>query len=249
MYRKENDKMKNEVALKVYEVNYDFIIKNYLSPELWEKTWTLFVYKDINITLNIDYITVKPRKICFQVRIRQDEYSTYTNIYYTIDQSNLKILKKQINGAIETLMTYLENSYIQKEQGYKDIENAKWSERDLLRKIAEEFLDENDVTNKEIRDVYIENYISNNEKTYTYLSNYIDGRHYRCMPDMWLVYYKATENNEKYQQLLNKLSNELNFYELLKDIKESISIFDDENTDSDAYNEYVSDMKDCLESI
>ncbi len=29
--------MKNEVALKVYEVNYDFIIKNYLSPELWEK--------------------------------------------------------------------------------------------------------------------------------------------------------------------------------------------------------------------
>ena len=239
--------MKNEIALKVYEVNYDFIIKNYLSPKLWEKTWTLFVYKDITITLNINYITVKPRKICFDVRIKQDEYTTYTNIYYNIDQSNLKILKKQINGAIETLMTSLEKNYIYKEQGYKDIEQAKSNERGLLIKIAEEFLDENNVTNEEIRNVYIENYVDNNEKTWTYLNNYVDGRHYRCMPDMWLVYYKATENNEKYQQLLNILSNELNFYELLKDIKNSISIFDDE--DSDDYKDYVSNMKDCLESI
>ena len=35
--------MKNELALKVYDIDYSFIIKNYLSPELWEKTWTLFV--------------------------------------------------------------------------------------------------------------------------------------------------------------------------------------------------------------
>ena len=134
--------MKNEVALKVYEVNYDFIIKNYLSPKLWEKTLTLFAYKDINITLNIDYITVKPRKICFDVRIKQGEYSTYTTIYHTIDQSNFKILKKQINGAIENLMTSLEKSYIYKEQGYKDIENARNNERETLENIAKEFLDE-----------------------------------------------------------------------------------------------------------
>ena len=241
--------MKNEIALKVYEVNYDFIINNYLSPKLWEKTWTLFVYKDINITLNIDYITVKPRKICFAVRIRQGEYNTYTNIYYTIDQSNFTILKKQINGAIETLMTSLEKSYIYREQGYKDIEKARDNERETLEDIAKEFLDENGVTNDDIRDAYIETYIDKNEKTYTYLSNYVDGRHYRCMPDMWLVYYKATENNEKYQSLLNILSNELNFYEMFNNIKESISIFDDENVDSDEYNSYISDMRDCLESI
>lgn len=241
--------MKNEVALKVYEVNYDFIIKNYLSPKLWEKTWTLFAYKDINITLNIDYITVKPRKICFDIRIKQGEYSTYTTIYHTIDQSNFKILKKQINGAIENLMTSLEKSYIYKEQGYKDIENARNNERETLENIAKEFLDENGVTNEDIRDAYIDRYIDKNEKTWTYLSNYVDGRHYRCMPEMWLVYYKATENNEKYQSLLNILSNELNFYELLKNIKENISIFADENIDSDKYNNYVSDMKDALESI
>jgi len=241
--------MKNEIALKVYEVNYDFIVKNYLSPTLWEKTWTLFVYKDIVLTLNIDHICVKPRKICFAVRIRQDEYSTYTNIWYSVDESNFKILKKQINGAIENLMTNLEKNQIYKEQGYKDIEKARSNERETLEDIAKEFLDENGVTNEDIRDAYIDRYVDKNEKTWTYLSNYVDGRHYRSMPDMWLVYYKATENNEKYQSLLNILSNELNFYELLKDIRESISIFNDDEIDSDKYNEYVSDMKDCLESI
>ena len=146
-------------------------------------------------------------------------------------------------------MTNLEKNQIYKEQGYKDIEKARSNERETLEDIAKEFLDENGVTNKDIRDAYIDRYVDKNEKTWTYLSNYVDGRHYRSMPDMWLVYYKATENNEKYQSLLNILSNELNFYELLKDIRESISIFNDDEIDSDKYNEYVSDMKDCLESI
>lgn len=242
--------MKNEVALKVYEVNYDFIVKNYLSPELWEKTWTLFVYKDIMVTLNIESITVKPRKICFNVRIRQDEYTTCTYVYYSIDESNFKILKKQINGAIENLMTSLEKNHIYKEQGYKDIEKARDNERETLEDIAKEFLDENGVTNEDIRDAYIDGYVDKNEKTWTYLSNYVDGRHYRCMPDMWLVYYKATENNEQYQSLLNILSNELNFYKLLENIKEEISIFKDGyDEDSYEYQDYVSTMKDNLENI
>ena len=29
-------------VLKVYEIDYSFIIKNYLNPEMWSKTWTLF---------------------------------------------------------------------------------------------------------------------------------------------------------------------------------------------------------------
>lgn len=33
-------------TIKVYEIDYDFIIKNYLDPKLWNKSWTVFVYRD-----------------------------------------------------------------------------------------------------------------------------------------------------------------------------------------------------------
>lgn len=241
--------MKNEVALKIYKVDYDFIVKNYLSPAMWEKTWTLFVYRDISITLNIDYIMVKPRRICFNIKITQDGNTHSTNVTHYIDNSNYNVLKKQINGAIESLMEYLERDYISKEDGYKEIKNAGYNEEDILRRIAEDFLDDNGVSNEEIRDVYIDNYIYRNKKTDTYLSNYITGRKYRCMPDLWIVYYKATENNEMYQSLLNKLSNERNFDALLKNIKESISVFSDDMEDTDEYNEYISNMQQELENI
>ena len=241
--------MNNELALKVYKVDYDFIIKNYLSPTMWEKTWTLFVYRDITITLNIDYITVRPRKICFSLKLRQDEWSTYTAIYYHIDNSNYTVLKKQINGAIESLIETFEKRYIVREEDYIKIRNAGYDEDDLLEDIASKFLDDNGVTNEEIRDVYISNYISNNKKTNTYLSNYIQGRKYRCKSDLWLVYYKATGNDEKYQSTLNVLSNEKNFYEVLRSIKDAISIFEEDMKDTDTYNEYIDEMTDCLDNI
>lgn len=241
--------MKNEVALKIYKVDYDFIVKNYLSPAMWEKTWTLFVYRDISVTLNIDYIMVKPRRICFNIKIAQDGNSHSTNVIHHIDNSNYNVLKKQINGAIECLMEYLESDYISKEDGYKEIKSAGYNEENILRRIAEDFLDYNGVSNKEIRDVYIDDYIYRNKKTDVYLSNYITGRKYRCMPDLWIVYYKATENNEKYQSLLNKLSNERNFDALLKNIKESISVFGEDMEDTDEYNEYISNMQQELENI
>lgn len=214
-----------------------------------EKTWTLFVYRDISIVLNISSISVKPKRICFDIRIRRDEYTTYTSIYYHIDNSNYNVLKRQINGAIETLLNALEQNDIKREDGYWEIKNASCNEEDILKRIAEEFLDDNGVSNEEIRDCYINNYIYKNKRTNVYLSNYLDGRKYRCLPDLWIVYYKATENNEMYQLLLNKLSNERNFDELLKNIKESISIFKDDMEETDDYQDYVYTMQKELESI
>lgn len=241
--------MRNDVAVKVYKVDYDFIIKNYLSPAMWEKTWTLFVYRDISITLDISYITVRPRKICFDIKIRQGEYMTNTSIYYHIDNSNYNVLKKQINGAIETLIGYYENGHIRQENDYRAIKNAGYDEEDLLTEIANKFLDENGVTNEDIREVYIDAYVSNNKKTNSYLSNYLSGRKYRCKSDIWLVYYKAVGDEVKYQEIINILRNEKNFDELLSSIKESISIFNEEERDEDKYNEYVDELYSCLDEI
>ena len=42
----------NNLVIKRYEVDYSFIIKNYLHESLWNKKWTLFVYK--NYTFYLD---------------------------------------------------------------------------------------------------------------------------------------------------------------------------------------------------
>lgn len=67
--------MKNEIALKVYDVDYSFIIKNYLASDLWQKTWTLFVYKNVRVTLDLYKIEVKKhtRKRKSKVIVSEEE--------------------------------------------------------------------------------------------------------------------------------------------------------------------------------
>ena len=60
--------MENKLpAIKVYDIDYSFIIKNYLNPEMWQKTWTLFQYKTFVVTLRLDSINCQKEKIFFQV--------------------------------------------------------------------------------------------------------------------------------------------------------------------------------------
>ena len=53
--------------LKVYEIDYSFIIKNYLDKNLWKKQWTLFVYKDYVFTLNLYKIDTEDCSIGFKI--------------------------------------------------------------------------------------------------------------------------------------------------------------------------------------
>ena len=45
--------MKNDIIIKQYAIDYNFIISNYLDKSLWKKKWNLFVYKDHVFTLNL----------------------------------------------------------------------------------------------------------------------------------------------------------------------------------------------------
>ena len=38
-----------DLAIKVYDIDYSFLLKNYLNPEYWNKSWHLFVYKDLKL--------------------------------------------------------------------------------------------------------------------------------------------------------------------------------------------------------
>lgn len=59
-------------AIKVYDIDYDFIIKNYTDPKLWDKVWTLFVFKNYTFTLSLDTINVKNKQINFDLKLSSD---------------------------------------------------------------------------------------------------------------------------------------------------------------------------------
>ena len=240
--------MKNELALKVYDIDYSFIIKNYLIPELWEKTWTLFVYKNVRVTLDLcEIATKKPIVIRFRIKIQDENYDNSLLISHDTDNSNINVLKRQINGAIRDLINYMERYYIRQETGYKDLERTSWDEDEKLREIAESYLDENNITLSDVRDAYIDKYVSDNAKGNTYLNNYIDGRKYKRLTDLWLVFYKAINDDEHYESIVNQLHNENWFDKVLIDIKEYIDILSDDT--SDKYNDYFSEMEYNLEGI
>ena len=78
-------------TLKVYNIDYEFIIKNYLSPSLWKKIWTLLQYKEHIITLNLYKIMTKDNEIVFEIKYQGFWGTEY--ITYNINNTSIKILK------------------------------------------------------------------------------------------------------------------------------------------------------------
>lgn len=239
--------MRNEITLKKYDVDYSFIIRNYLSPELWKKTWTLFVYKNIRITLNLSYIWVDdPIKISFKISIKTPEYSTCTLKEHTIDVSNLTILKNQIDNAILYLINEYERYVISKTKTYQDLLNTAMRENERLQEIAENYLNENGIYIEDVRDAYIEYYMDRNNTGDSLLSSYKDNMKYKQCTDLWLVYAKATNDEKLEKEIKDRLTKDY-YVDVLKDIQEYIDILSDE--ESDEYYEYFEEKESNLESI
>ena len=231
--------MNNNLIIKQYDVDYSFIIKNYLDESLWNKKWTLFVYKNYTFYLELHEIQVKNKRICFKISFNDLTYF----IYYNKEISNINILKKQINGAIFSLIEMYEHTLIRKEKEYQKIEDGKDEEIDLLTEIAEEFLDENNVSNDEIRQAYINKYVDDNTKTDDYLLEYINIRKYKILTDLYLVYTKASGDNDRYNNINKITKEEPNYNELMEEVNEYLEKLENDKEDLEV------EFKECLEAI
>ena len=89
-------------TIKVYEIDYDFIIKNYLDPKLWNKSWTVFIYRDFVFTLRMTKIAVISNTITFEVKLNKHWESRHFD--YNIENSNINFLKKSLKGTIKRLI-------------------------------------------------------------------------------------------------------------------------------------------------
>lgn len=240
--------MKNELALKVYDIDYSFIVRNYLSEDLWDKNWTLFVYKNVKVSLELYEIEVqKPVKIVFKIIIDDGEYRNYEYCYYDRENTSIKILKQQINGKIRDLIDTLERYHIRNESGYIELKDRYNDEREELTEIAKSYLDENNITLSDVRDAYISKYVDDNVKGYTYMDNYINGRKYLNKSDLWLIFYKVIGNDKKYDEICDIINKANVPKSIFTEIQEYIDTLS--NDESEEYVEYFNDMSCRLEAI
>lgn len=241
--------MKNEIALKTYDIDYSFLINNYLDQNLWDRQWTLLVYKDTKISLSLHGIRCqKPINIEFKVTVETHGKRDSNTTSYDLSNGNLTVLKKQINGCIKLGIEYCERWCIEGEDGYRELADAISEEEDRLREIAEEYLDDNNITLSDVRDAYIDRYVSDNAKGYTYRTNYMNGRKYMVFSDLWLLVAKLTNDDGLYNSVVGKLQNTINFDDLVEEIDSFISEMNADK-DSEEYDTYMRNMQDNLVGV
>ena len=248
--------MKNKLpAIKVYDIDYSFIIKNYLNPEMWQKTWTLFQYKTWVITLKIDYIWCRSEKICFLIKIKDNSskneykcgnhYDTdkfySTSVDYSLKIDNIQFLKREIISKSFYVIEKLEEEAIMATQEYTDLTESYSNEKHKLIKIAEDFLDDNGVNNEDIRNAYIDAYVDNNTQLDLMQNKLKERMLYTIFPDLYLVFANATNNKDIINKWETKLSQSNNIESLKSEIQEYLDYIESE--------EFEKDMNENLEEI
>lgn len=238
-------------VLKIYDIDYSFIIKNYLNPEMWKKTWTLFQYKTFTVTMVLSSIDCIDEKISFKVKVKDSNESrkynydymenfdkdSYNYANYSLKVNNIKLLKKEINNKILSAIENLETQAIKGEDKYINLKYSYADEKDILRKIAEDFLDDNNVTNEDIREVYIDAYIDNNTKLEGYLDDLRDELKYTILPDLYLVFAKATEDEEIIKKIEKRISEVNDIEEINQEIEEYLKYMETEEFQEEKYDE------------
>lgn len=223
-------------TLKVYEIDYSWIISNYLDKELWDKKWNLFIFKDNVFTLNLYKIDVKNKSVYFEVRHNKQEWN-YELVEYPLSGIiSIDILKRKINGVIWSLIEVYETNLIRHSDNYKSIENSKYDEEEFLKSVAEKFLDDNNVTNEDIREVYIDDYVSKNSTIGSKLDGYLSMCKYTFATEIMLVFTKITSDEARFKRVMDAQKNNYEINEILDEVKEYIKDLDID--DKDLFEDY-----------
>ena len=236
----------NVPAIKVWNMDYSFIVRNYLNPKLWQKVWTLFAFKDYVITLQLSSINTKKCRIEFEIALKDNASissfnEVWESVYYSIKSNDVGFLIKSINGTIYRLIKRYEVYYILETlEVYKNAEEQAEIERETLTQIANEFLDSMDVTSDELRELYIDAYVESNAKSCELIGDLRTAYEFHLCPNLYLTFLESIGEKEKYQEVLNHL--EANETEnVLKEIKEY-----QKYTETD---EYIEEMRAELHAI
>ena len=232
-------------AIKVWKMDYSFIIKNYLNPALWQKTWTLFEYKDFVITIKLTKIETENMRIVFRLNLRDNSrpntWGDQEDVSYSLKGSSIEFLIKSINGAIFRMISYHERNHVLEDLPvYIDAKQQGDIEIEKLTVLASEFLDDEGVTNEEIREAYIDKYVDDNKQNDKYIQRLRSAYEYHLLTDFYLVFAESIGDDAKYQTVMDKLE-ENEIENVLKEINQYKTYIETDD--------YQEEMKGLLEEI
>lgn len=232
-------------AIKVWKMDYSFIIKNYLNSALWQKTWTLFEYKDFVITIKLTKIETENMRIVFRLNLRDNSrpntWGDQEDVSYSLKGSSIKFLIKNINGAIFRMISYHERNHVLEDLPvYIDAKQQGDIEIEKLTVLASEFLDDEGVTNEEIREAYIDKYVDDNKQNDKYIQRLRSAYEYHLLTDFYLVFAESIGDDAKYQTVMDKLE-ENEIENVLKEINQYKTYIETDD--------YQEEMKGLLEEI
>lgn len=232
-------------AIKVWKMDYSFIIKNYLNPALWQKTWTLFEYKDFVITIKLTKIETENMRIVFRLNLRDNSrpntWGDQEDVSYSLKGSSIKFLIKNINGAIFRMISYHERNHVLEDLPvYIDAKQQGDIEIEKLTVLASEFLDDEGVENDDIREAYIDKYVDDNKQNDEYIQRLRSAYEYHLLTDFYLVFAESIGDDAKYQTVMDKLE-ENEIENVLKEINQYKTYIETDD--------YQEEMKGLLEEI
>ena len=254
--------MSNSISTKLVYLDLKTIMENYRNPEFWKKSWLIFKSKELGVKWSITNINILENKIesCISITpghitrggkkfsfsydfTRKTNYSWYSNVCRPIPIENSdytqETLNRNILNTILNTMKRLEEDFIRHTYEYYKASELEDEQKEKLKEIAENFLDEEGVTNESIRDAYIEKYVDDNTNN-DYTSEIIANAQFRFFKAAYLhvcSWFDNQETFEKYKKVLKDFVPKKKIFEILKKTKEM-------QTD-----EWVEEMKDQLESI
>lgn len=223
----------NQLAIKVYKIDYEFIIKNYLDRRLWKQIWNLFIFKDNVFTLMLQSINTQEEKIYFQVGFNklnnQWKFSKTETILYDLNNMTIELLKKSINGAIFRLAEKLDEYDVENCVIYREIYNSSDEEEAILRDVAKDFLNDEGVTNDDIREVYIDYYVDNNKTIYNKLSLLKANLKYNFQTELLLIICELINDDVRKNKIIINLQNKTKAKELQEEVKKYMEYMETDN--------------------
>lgn len=242
--------METGLTLKVYKMNYEFLIKNYLDRNMWEREWALFEYKQYKVTMNIWSIMTRTEQISLDIRLHYTDDNGYSNykertVSFSLKIEDVTFLKRQINSAIFDLIVNVEReTAICKTDHYYNMQEMKYDEQRKLTEIAEEFLNNANVTNSNLREAYIDAYVDEYAKVPKMISDYVENRVYQELPDLYLTWLSCLEDDPKKEIRTREIQEAFDadeYEELMKQVEEYKQYMQTED--------YEEEMKNNLEEV
>ena len=130
------------------------------------------------------------------------------------------MLKKQINGAIISVMESIEKCEIREQNGYKYLCELEVEENEQLESLAVDFLDEHGIDNKKLRELFIDDYKSAYSTMYEKKEAYIENNLYTVFTDMYVTFTSITKDETRLNNILAKTRNIIDLNKINKELEE-----------------------------